>query len=161
MEDHIFETSHPTSSETVLIYYEHMLCAVKQRLGVAGAAERLTCRRQCRAKWKVWMKRQITAQTSRNKKCEPWKKMGGTAIRLWTWPRNLYLNWKKLDFFLYSDGGEKLIGYRWREELESLLCLQLSWLLFGLLLNPEDEGSIFLRNTGGLTLDYRALHPIQ
>jgi hypothetical protein len=49
MEVLIFETSHPTSSEAVLIYvnvmshYEHMLCTVKQPLGVAGAAEGLTC----------------------------------------------------------------------------------------------------------------------
>jgi hypothetical protein len=41
----IFETSHPTSSEAVSIFihftshYEHMLWAVKQPLGVAGAAE--------------------------------------------------------------------------------------------------------------------------
>jgi hypothetical protein len=76
MEVLIFETSHPASSEAALIYinfmshYEHMLCAVKEPLGVAGAAEGLTCRRQCRAAWKEWMKRQITVQTSGNKKCE-------------------------------------------------------------------------------------------
>jgi hypothetical protein len=38
--------------------YEHMLCAAKQPLGVAYAAEGLKCRRQCRAMWKGWMKRQ-------------------------------------------------------------------------------------------------------
>jgi hypothetical protein len=63
MEILIFETPHPTSSETVLMYvnfmshYEQMLCTVKQPLGVADAAEGLTCRRQCRATWKGWTKR--------------------------------------------------------------------------------------------------------
>jgi hypothetical protein len=70
-------------------HYEHMLCAAKQPLGVADVAEGLTCRGQCEATWKGWMKRQITVQTSGNKKCEIWKKMGGTVIRLWVWPRCL------------------------------------------------------------------------
>ena len=35
-----------------------MLCAVKKPLGVADAAEGLTCRKQCRATYKGWMKRQ-------------------------------------------------------------------------------------------------------
>jgi hypothetical protein len=73
MEVLIFEALHPTSSENILMYiitshYEHMLCATKEPLGVADAAERLTCRSQCRATWEGQMKRQITVQSSGNKK---------------------------------------------------------------------------------------------
>jgi hypothetical protein len=97
MEVLIFETSHPTSSETVLMYinftscYEHMLCAAKQPLYVADAAEGLTCNRQCRATWEGWMKRNNSTDFG-EQKMQTWKKMGGTAIRLWTWPRSLYHN---------------------------------------------------------------------
>jgi hypothetical protein len=72
----IFETSHLTSLETVLMYinfmshYERMLCTAKESFGVADAAEGLTCRRQCRATWEGWMKREIILTTLGNKKCE-------------------------------------------------------------------------------------------
>jgi hypothetical protein len=47
-----------------------MLCTAKQPLDIVDAAEGLTCRREFRATWKGLMKRQITLQTSGNKKCE-------------------------------------------------------------------------------------------
>jgi hypothetical protein len=75
MEVLIFETSHPTTSETVSMYilmswYEDILCMAKWPLGVADAGEGLTCSRQCRAMWTGWVKRQIIVQTLKNKKCE-------------------------------------------------------------------------------------------
>jgi hypothetical protein len=47
-----------------------MQCIAKQPLGVADAAEWLACIRHCRATWKARLKRQITVQTSGNKKYE-------------------------------------------------------------------------------------------
>jgi hypothetical protein len=37
-------------------------------------------------------------------------------------------------------------------------CLLHAGFLLGLLFNPEDEGDMFLRNVGSLSMDYRMLH---
>jgi hypothetical protein len=75
------------------------------------------------------MKRQITVLTLGNKKCETWEKMGRTAMRLWTWPRSLYLNRRRrkerlLTWVLFRNiQSLKLISYIIRNSWVIGLCL--------------------------------------